>query len=270
MFPNQFNNWDNNMMNNNMMNNNMMNNNMMNNNMMNNNMMNNNFQFNNIMNNNNINNNLNNWNNFNNNMNQVNLANINPMTFQLMLNFMLMMNPNMNINNQNNVNNMMANFMSNNPFIFQLFMNQQNNNMNFNNNNNNNKIDVLKETSEKIKNASKKGGILPRNGNNNNLNFNNNDPFPGIPGLRANIVFITGTGMKISITAPISVSLHDLFIAFIHKVNLDESVLGKYIYFLFNGGRLKINEKNTISNLGFKDGDFIIVIDTSNLLGGIN
>ena len=150
-------------------------------------------------------------------------------------------------------------------------MNQQNKNMNINNNNsNNNKIDILKETSEKIKNASKKGGILPRNGNNNNLNYNNNDPFPGNTSLRIVIVFITGTGMKIPINAPINVSLHDLFIAFIHKVNLDESVLGKYIYFLFNGGRLKINEQKTISNFGFKTGDFIIVIDTSNLLGGIN
>ena len=143
--------------------------------------------------------------------------------------------------------------------------------MNINNNNsNNNKIDILKETSEKIKNASKKGGILPRNGNNNNLNYNNNDPFPGNTSLRIVIVFITGTGMKIPINAPINVSLHDLFIAFIHKVNLDESVLGKYIYFLYNGGRLKINEQKTISNFGFKTGDFIIVIDTSNLLGGIN
>ena len=255
MFPNQFNNWDNNMMNNNM---NMMNNNM---NMMNNNM-NNNFQFNNVMNNNNIMNNLNNWNNFNN-MNQVNLSNINPMTFQLMLNFMLMMNPNLNVNNQNNVNNMMVNFMSNNPFVYQLFMNQQNNNMNFNNNNS--QINVLKETSEKIKNASKKGGILPRTGN-----INNSDPFLGNPNLRIFIMFISGTGMKIPINAPINISLHDLFVAFIHKVNLDESVLGKYIYFLYNGGKLKIDEQKSLSSLGFKDADLIIVIDTSNLLGGIN
>ena len=265
MFPNQFNNWDNNMMNNNMnmMNNNMMNNNMMNNNMnMMNNNMNNNFQFNNVMNNNNIMNNLNNWNNFNN-MNQVNLSNINPMTFQLMLNFMLMMNPSLNVNNQNNLNNMMTNFMSNNPFVYQLFMNQQNNNMNFNNNNN--KINVLNETSEKIKNASKKGGILPRNGN-----INNNDPFFGNPNRRIFIMFISGTGMKIPINAPINISLHELFVAFIHKVNLDESVLGKYIYFLFNGGKLNINEQKSISSLGFKDADLIIVIDTSNLLGGIN
>ena len=262
MFPNQFNNWDNNMMNNNM---NMMNNNMnmMNNNMnMMNNNMNNNFQFNNVMNNNNIMNNLNNWNNFNN-MNQVNLSNINPMTFQLMLNFMLMMNPNLNVNNQNNVNNMMVNFMSNNPFVYQLFMNQQNNNMNFNNNNN--KINVLKETSEKIKNASKKGGILPRTGN-----INNSDPFLGNPNPRIFIMFISGTGMKIPINAPINISLHDLFVAFIHKVNLDESVLGKYIYFLYNGGKLKIDEQKSLSSLGFKDADLIIVIDTSNLLGGIN
>ena len=58
MFPNQFNNWDNNMNNNMMMNNNMINKNMMNNNMMNNNMMNNNMMNNNMMN--NQNNNMNN------------------------------------------------------------------------------------------------------------------------------------------------------------------------------------------------------------------
>ena len=41
-------------------------------------------------------------------------------------------------------------------------------------------------------------------------------------------MFISGTGMKIPINAPINISLHNLFVAFIYKVNLDESVLGKY------------------------------------------
>jgi hypothetical protein len=169
----------------------------------------------------------------------INLSDINPMTFQLILSFMLMMNPNLNATNSNNINNTMENFLKSNPFVYQLFMNYQNNN---NTNLSNKNMDILKATSEKIKNASKKGGILPREKNNNSNNqiF---DAFPGNTHKCIVLMFMSGTGTKTPMNVPINVSLHDVFIAFIHKVNLDESVLGTFIYFLNNGKKLPINEK---------------------------
>ena len=254
-------------------NNNMMNNNMMNNNMMNNNMMNNN-----IMNNMNVMNNFNNMNNMNNmnNINMFNLANINPMTFKLMLNFMLMMNPNINTNNQNNVNNMMMNFMNANPFVYQLFMNYQKNNVNNmanninnnnNNNNNHNNIDIIDKSKEYEKKA-EKGGIIPRP--NNFSGRSAYDPFAGNPNLRIPILFFTGTGLKITINVPINVSIKDLFIGFIQKMGLDKSVIGKFIYFLYNGQKMDVNDQQSVNDFGLKTTDVIIVVDTSNLLGGKN
>ena len=198
------------------------------------------------------------------NMNNFNPANLDPMTYQSMQNFMLMMNPSINTANQMNFNNMMMNFMCANPFIFQLFMNSQNNN-NFNNINNMNNFSVLENTSQAIKNKSKKGGILPRNSNISSI-----DPFAGNMNRRIAIVFITGTGIKVTLSAPIDVSIEQLFEGFIKKVNLDKSVLGKYIYFLFNGFKIPIHEKKTVVNYGLKDASIILVIDTSNLLGGNN
>ena len=273
MFPgnninnNMYNNYmyNNNMQNNNMCNNNMMNNNNPNNYMMNNNnnMMNN--YMNNIMNNANIMSQFNNLGNMNN-MNIFNPNNINPMTFQLMLNFMLMMNPNININDPNNVMIMMMNFMNANPFVYQLFMNSQQNN--FNNTNAN--LGIIRENSGNIKNEVKKGGILPRP-DKNNSNFNQGiDPFFGNPNPRSAIIFISGTGIKTQISAPKNISVHELFVAFIHKMGLHESVLGKFIYFCFNGKKIPTNEQTNITDYGLMDATVIMVLDTSNLLGGIN
>ena len=245
----------------------MINNNMiMNNNIMNNNMNN----YNNIMNNMNVMNNFNNLGNMNN-MNVFNPSNINPMTYQLMLNFMLMMNPNINTNDNNNVNFMMMNFMNANPFVYQLFMNSQQNNFNNNFNNwTNSNVNILRGKSENNKNSIEKGGLLPRPGQNNSNMNNSKDPFFGNPNPRINIVFISGTGIKVTMNAPNNISVHDLFVAFIHRMGLDESVLGKYIYFLINGHKIPTDEQTNIVNYGFNSASTIVVLDTSNLLGGIN
>ena len=50
-------------------------------------------------------------------------------------------------------------------------------------------------------------------------------------------------------------------------MNLDKSVLGKFIYFLNNGRKISTKEKRNVVELGLRDSDVFIVIDTSNLLG---
>ena len=97
--------------------------------------------------------------------------------------------------------------MLTNPLFYLCFMNLQQNRQNMKNNNSEN-INILESTTEKIKKASKKGGILPRNKDNNNLN-ENIDYFPGNINQRIVLMFITGTGMKIPMNVPINVSLEN-------------------------------------------------------------
>ena len=241
--------------NNNMMMNPMMMNNNMNNAQFNNNMVN-------IFNMNNMANFMNN--NMNNNMNNINMNNLNPMALQAMYNFMLMMNPNINVNNPMNVNNNLMNFINANPFFFQYFMNSQNNNNNTNN---------LNQTGFKpVQNDLNKGknGILPRP-NPNNPNDTKPKSFlicPNNMGERSNIMFITGTGIKTMIIAPLNLPVKDLFKEYIIKMGQDPRVLGKYIYFLYNGLKMKIDEPKTIIQYGLNSSNVIMVVDTSNLLGG--
>ena len=192
-------------------------------------------------------------------MNNMNM-NIDPLTYQFMFNMMLMLNPNLNVNNQINLNNMMMNFMNANPYLYQMYNN--NNNINNNINNNNNNMISLNTKSNDIQNASKNGGILR------NISESSYDPFIGNTNKRIPILFRTGVGIKIMMNVPIDVTVHDLLIAFIHKVNLDESVLGKMIYFLFNGNKIKLDEKKNIIDYGFVESSNVLVVDASNLIGG--
>ena len=242
---------------NNMQNQNMQNN--MMNNMQNQNMPNN-MQFNNLMNN----FNMNNINNMNlQNMNNINMNNINPMVLQFMYNFMLMMNPNINVNNPMNVNTNLMNFINSNPFFFQYFMMMQNNNNNMNNNNMNNNFNMVQGNQNQ--NTQKYGLFDKPNPTNNSKSF---FICPEITGSRVNIMFVTGTGIKTMIIAPINLPVRDLLREYIKRMGLDIGVLGKYIYFLFNGLKININENKNIFQFGLNASNVIMVIDTSNLLGG--
>ena len=258
MQNNMMNNMQNNMMNN-MQNQNMQNN--MMNNMQNQNMPNN-IQFNNLMNN----FNMNNINNMNlQNMNNINMNNINPMVLQFMYNFMLMMNPNINVNNPMNVNTNLMNFINSNPFFFQYFMMMQNNNCNNNMNNNNMNNNFNMVQGNQNQNTQKYGLFDKPNPTNNSKSF---FICPEITGSRVNIMFVTGTGIKTMIIAPINLPVRDLLREYIKRMGLDIGVLGKYIYFLFNGLKININENKNIFQFGLNASNVIMVIDTSNLLGG--
>jgi len=242
----------------NMMNNNMMlNQNAMNTMMMNNGMNINNF--NNMMNNINM-NNMANFN-MNNNMN-MNLNNMNPMMLQFMFNFMKMMNPNINVNNPMNINTNLMNFINANPFFFQYFMNYQNSCNNNMNTGNNNTFNTFQGDLSKAK-----IGILPRP---NQIGNQQRNFFicPNYMGDRINIIFITGTGIKTMVIAPQNLPVKELFKEYIKKMGQDPGVLGKYIYFLYNGNKININEPRSVTQFGLNSSTVIMVVDTSNLLGG--
>ena len=176
-------------------------------------------------------------------------GNFDQMTFNMMLNMMNVIHPNMgyNPNNFNNYNsaalmNMMMNWMNSNPLLLQMYNNNmfQNNNMNF---------------------------------NNNNMNFNNNVPNnfaapQNIDELQCNVTFITQTGKKIMMSCPYNTKLKDFLVKYASRMGISESLIGKDIYFIFNG--LKVNEKEEASIGQFVRGTTnptILVIDTKNILG---
>lgn len=166
-------------------------------------------------------------------------------------------NMNNNFNNFNNINN--QNFQ-NNMNNFNNFNMQNNFNNNMNNNNNNN-FNVFQGDTSKAK-----IGILPRPESN-----ENKKSFlicPNNAGDRVNIMFITGAGLKTVIISPINLPVKDLFKEYIKKMGQDPRVLGKYIYFLYNGLKIDINEPKTVFQFGLNASNVIMVVDTSNLLGG--
>ena len=87
-------------------------------------------------------------------------------------------------------------------------------------------------------------------------------------GDRSNIMFVTGAGVKTMVVAPLNLPIKDLFKEYITKMGQDPRVLGKYIYFLFNGLKMDINEPKSIIQYGLNSSSVIMVVDTSNLLGG--
>jgi hypothetical protein len=165
-----------------------------------------------------------------------------------------------NNSNNNNGSSFGNNFNNNNnnDFKSNSFQNNFNNNMN---NNNNNNFNVFQGDTSKAK-----IGILPRPESN-----ENKKSFlicPNNAGDRVNIMFITGAGLKTVIISPINLPVKDLFKEYIKKMGQDPRVLGKYIYFLYNGLKIDINEPKTVFQFGLNASNVIMVVDTSNLLGG--
>ena len=199
-----------------------------------------------------------NYMNYMNNMNNMN--NVNVGLLNAFLN-MMMMNQNQMNNNQMDLNNMV------NPNIFQ--MNQQNNN-NFN------QFQVSRNQNEQS--IIQNGGVMPRaNRLNNNNAVKKEDIFPGYTGPRINIIFETGTGLIFNFPTPLDVSVSQLLNKFIRKVGVSESLLGKKIFFIFNGKTIPINEPRSVETY-FKEKSYglasnqikIVVIDGNNVIGALN
>ena len=212
------------------------------------------------MNMNNMNMNMNNMNmNMNNmNMNNMNMNNINAGLLNAFLN-MMMMNQNVMNNNQMDLNKMV------NPNIFQ--MNQQSNNnfSHFQASRNQNEQSIIQN-----------GGVMPRpNGVNNNNTVRKGDIFPGYEGPRINIIFETGTGLIFNFPTPLNVSVSELLYKFIRKVGVSDSLLGKKIFFIFNGKTIPIDESRSVGvyfneeNLGAANQTKIVVIDGNNVIGAL-
>ena len=193
-------------------------------------------------------------------------GNLDPMTFNMMLNMMNVMHPNMGYNSNNynyNMNNsadsmnLMMNWMNMNPLLLQMYNNMfQNNNMSQNYNNNIN----LNNSNNSQANVA--GGI-----NNNkpemcyDLSPNNNEQ-------KFNVVFVHPTGKKIMIICPISLKVKDLLLQYISRIGLSDSLIGKDIFFIYNGLKIDEKEEKQVSQYFFHGMlHNILVVDTKNIIG---
>ena len=173
------------------------------------------------------------------------------------------LNP-MNMNNAMDMNiqmNMMMNLMNDYMNNLATLYNNMKNNMNNNLKNNNNMIIV----SDKNKFNSKKT-VLPEK-----VETVSHTVFPEIPGDRIYIVFQTTTGHKVIMNVPIKLKFGELMLQYGYKVGVGPKVIEEKVHFLFNGRRLKNEDKDkTPSELGILNLNSIIVVDIQNVIGAID
>ena len=176
---------------------------------------------------------------------------------------------NMNMNNfinsnmgMNSINNPMAAQMN---LMLQNFYNQmaQLQAMNFNN-----QVRMMNYNVNNNANNVKRTDRLPTY--NENIP---NDPFPGYPGERANLIFQTSKGYKITLIAPLVVQFHQVLVEYIKKVGLGPNALYDGFVFLYNGAKIDIKDKvKLVRDLAYignvkQNHIVIVVVDTKNLIG---
>ena len=100
-----------------------------------------------------------------------------------------------------------------------------------------------------------------------------NDPFPGYPGERANLIFQTSKGYKITLIAPLVVQFHQVLVEYIKKVGLGPNALYDGFVFLYNGAKIDIKDKvKLVRDMAYignvqQNHIVIVVVDTKNLIG---
>ena len=183
-------------------------------------------------------------------------------------------NQNMNpVNNQfiNQVNNQYTNQV-NNQYTNQTANANTNNQSNYINSNDSKEI---KPSSYQHTNAKQPEEVIPRRLDvlyvkDNEIKMTQNNVGMGMGLGGGNIVNVTLTatsGLKVVIPAPGNMSFKDLFIQYVHKVGIPESVIGTKIVFLFNAEKLDVNSLKPI-NTSFKHFTAdVTVLDQGNIIG---
>ena len=218
-----------------------------------------------------------NGNNFINNDN--NMMDMNQMNNMMMNNEM--MNNNIMMNNINNNMMMNYNLMNMNQmneilkfdvvFFKELFLKLINQNMALANllEKNNSKIKKMVETQKLDKNDYKYFNNEIYYFDISKINF-----FPNYNCDKINIIFENSSGLKITMFAPINALVKELLMAFYIKLQIILNSESKAIYelkdyyFIYNGSKISISEKRTISEYGFSPNSKIIFGENINIIGG--
>ena len=94
------------------------------------------------------------------------------------------------------------------------------------------------------------------------------DYFPGNTNRRICIIFDSENGNRTFFNAPVNIKIKELFLAYAKKLEINPNILGKQIYFLYNGYKTKINEEKDLISFGLRDLSKFIVVDSKNIMGG--
>ena len=98
--------------------------------------------------------------------------------------------------------------------------------------------------------------------------------FPNYKCEKINIVFEKTTGLILAMNAPIYASVKELLMAFYIKLQIILTNKSKIVYelkdyyFIYNGTRISLDEKRTISDYGILPNSKIIFGDNKNINGG--
>ena len=176
------------------------------------------------------------------------------------------MNPNMNMNMNNFINNNMGINNMNNPMAMQMNMMLQQ----FYNQMQQQTMMLQQQINQfqsySVNNNAKATDRLPQE----NTSI---DPFYNLPGPKANLVFQTAKGNKITIVAPYNVTIHKVLQEYMKRVGLGPNALYSGFVFLFNGAKIDIKDEikivQSITSLGTMNQSHIVivVVDTQNLIG---
>ena len=101
----------------------------------------------------------------------------------------------------------------------------------------------------------------------NNINDLITEQFQNNNNQKINIFFTSQKGFRKNIVSPTNLKVKDLFIKYIIKLGLDKEVIGKSIFFLFNGLRVDHNEEKNVGEFFRYNGSNVIVIDTKDIIG---
>ena len=161
----------------------------------------------------------------------------------------------MDINNQ-------ANFISN-MNMMNLMANCMNNIVKLYEDMNNNKK-AQKPSTKDNNNKGQKKSNLPRGSE-----TISHTAFPEVSGKRIYLVFQATTGHKVLMNAPEFSKIGDIIIQYGLKIGVGPNIVEKEIQFLFNGCKIKKEDRNkTPGQLGILNHSTILVIDLKNFIGG--
>lgn len=128
--------------------------------------------------------------------------------------------------------------------------------------------------SEYILAKKKSSNVIKENQNfnknkNNNLNENKillNNFNQEVLEDKLNIMFNTSSGLKIQLSLGGNQTIKDAMIKFCSKVGIDSSCIDENLIFLYEGERLRTDDKRTLKKLHLNSG-IITVIDTKDIIG---
>ena len=105
------------------------------------------------------------------------------------------------------------------------------------------------------------------NDNNNYNKANIGEKNIPISGEVINLIFCATSGLKVDMPIGLNNTLQDTLIKYCQKIGVPPSLIGEKLVFLLNAEKLDSLSKETIGQIGLKNGTRITVLDQGNIIG---